>query len=370
MTVAVVIFLFALYPAQDSFSSQHLLFHNPSTGKVVYWSIDTTGQLKNRSRNDGWGPVGTWDMTPSWRMLAVQRNVGAQNLSHLIWQNTENGKLLYWSLDSTGVQSGMGWVATNSLPTSWQFGGIQYNADKQGNPHLVFHHTDNGKAAYWKLDSTGARKNASKGDGWDFINDDWTLLSPWSLIAVQPNADHAGNDHIIWRNSRSGATIYWKLDSTGVLKNRTQGDGWEYVSFSVELVADPDWRVVALQQNADKLGNDHLLFHNTRNGRVAYWQLDSTGVLKNREKGDGWDFVADSLLPSPWSFAALQSNANGQNTDHIIWHNTESGKLAYWKLNSIGQLKNRSRSDGWGWISDDWQPAPSWRVIGIDSAPY
>jgi hypothetical protein len=54
-------------------------------------------------------------------------------------------------------------------------------------------------------------------------------------------------------------------------------------------------------------------------------------------------------------------NADSNNTDHLIWQNTWSGKMIYWKLDSTGKLKNKTKDDGWGYITE-WQMSPQWRV--------
>jgi len=355
-----LIFTICLLP-RESLSSQRLLFQNSSDGNLAYWSLESTGKLKNNTRSDGWNFVSETAPGAEWRLDGVQLVGDAQSRPHLIWQDTRTGTFVYWALNSNGTlanrtqHDGWDFISDSASLNSWRLIDVQYNADKQGNSHLILYSPTDRKAVYWKLDSTGKLKNRTMGDGWDYIAAT-PPASDWSLVALQQNADNAGNDHLLWQNTAEGKQVYWKLDSHGKLANLTKNDGWNYLS---DTRSSSDWRVIGVQHNADKQGNDHVMFYSNTSGKVVYWKLNASGVLKNGTKGDGWNYLNDSGFLPPWTPATIQPNADGQNGDNLIWQNTADNKLVYWKLNSNGALTNRTKDSGWGYISDQ-PPASSW----------
>ena len=368
-----LLFIICLLP-REVLSTPHLLFQNSSDGTLVYWSLESTGKLKNNTRNDGWDYVNGTEPGTNWRLAGVQLNADGQRHTHLIMQNTNNGTFIYWSLNNKGalknrtLHDGWDFISDRSQLSSWRLIDVQYNADKQGRSHLILYNDTDRMSAFWKLDSTGKLKNKTKGDGWDYIVAT-PPVSGLKLAALQQNADNAGNDHLIWQNSSEGYLVYWKLNSTGRLTNRTKASGWNYLS---QPSISSDWQVVGVLKNADKQGNDHVLFLSNTSGLVVYWKLNSNGTLTNHTKGDGWDFVSDSGFLPPWTIATIQPNADGLNGDNLIWQNTGNGKLVYWKLDSTGKLLNRTKDSGWGYI-DDSQPASTWIAkevyLNCDSCP-
>lgn len=357
-------FVVCLTP-REAHSSQSLYFQNSSNGKVVYWSLDSTGRLKNRIQGEGWDFVSCIAPGYSWRLVGIQLNADTQQRTHLLWKDTAHGKLNYWALNSNGTLANTtrneGWGTIGILFPTWRVVGVQYNGDRQGNTQLVLSNDAAGKVVYWKLDSNGKLMNGTRGSGWNYVNDTSVSTRDLRLVALQQNADSDGNDHLLWENRRAGLRIYWKLNSNGTLANRTRGDGWDYLTTSPIPM---DWQIVGVQKNADKQNHDHLLQYNNASGYVSYWKLNSTGVIANTTRGDGWDYLADIGYRAPWTIASIHPNADGQNGDHLIWQNRANGKLVYWKLDNSGKLKNKTKDDGWGYITE-WQPAPSWRVRGV-----
>jgi len=354
--------------AQTSYASQRVMLQNDSNGRMMYFNLDESGKVKNTTRGDGWDFVSDWIPGASWKMTGLQESPHPSVPTRLMFRNSDDNKIVFWALTPEGKlmnrTQGQGWdyISEDSLPSKWRMVTLQRNADSKGNDHMLFHNSESGKIAYWKITSDGIIKNRTQGDGWDYLSDDLTMETTWSPILIQKNADRTGHDHLLWYSTSEKLFCFWKLDENGKLLNPFKGNGWDIVS---DWKVEPKWRLVSVQLDADRNGSDHLLFHEKESGKVVYWKLDSTGKLKNRILGDGWNYISTNMTASsPWTFSALEQGADQQGADHLLWCNTDNGKLAYWKLNQEGVLKNSTKDDGWGNIAP-WQVAPSWRITAV-----
>ena len=324
--------------------------------QAVYWTLNSNGTLKNRTVTDGWNWVSTQVLASGWSLATSHANGDKLGNDQLLWQNTVTGTSVWWKLNSNGTlknrtqQNGWDWISTQTLGTSWRMTHLQANADKAGNAHLLWWNASTQKAVYWKLNSNGSLKNRTIGDGWNYVATQ-TAGDGWYPSQVQANADSLNSDHLVWHSTVNGKSSYWKLNSNGTLKNRTVTDGWNWIGTWTMATT---WRMADLQTNSSKAagaGINHIIWNDSSSNKAVYWTLNSNGTLKNRTVTDGWNWIATHTLDSGWSIDRLQRNADSLNNDNIIWHNSVSGKTAYWKLNSNGTLKNRTTSDGWGYIS-------------------
>ncbi len=343
--------------ATATYPGNQLIWHNSTNGKFCYWTLNSNGNLKNRTKTDGWDLLSDWNLASPWRVAGV---VGRLSDTY-----TATGSDPYWE------------------------------------DYLQLNNTTNGKTAFWVLNSNGTLRNRTKGNaradtgyGWD-LNSDWYLASGWYVAAIRNNGDaretgtasvtptYQGTQ-LVWHNSTNGKFCYWTLNSNGNLKNRTKTNGWDLLSDW--NLASP-WRVTGvigrLSSTYSATGSDpywehYLQINNTTNGKTAFWVLNSNGSLRNRTKGDarantayGWNLTSDWYLASGWYMAAIRATGDGRETNNsfpgnqMVWHNSTNGKFCYWTLNSNGTLKNRTKTSGWDLLSD-WTLAP-WRVRGIQT---
>lgn len=359
MTLTVVLF------AEQGLAQ--LVWQNPSNQRTNYWVLNSNGTLKNYTKGDGWDNIATSTLNTGWYIQTIQPNGDKSGHNHLIWQNTVTGATAYWRINSTGTLKnytrgdGTNSIHTSSISTAWRVLSISSNADSQGTDHLLWFNGNTRKPVYWALNSNGTLKNTTRGDGWNEVDSQGqvTMAVGWSAGGTQPNADFRGSNHIIWQNT-NGKTAYWKLDSTGVLKNKTQGDGWDLIS---TFTLNPAWRMVTVQPNGDRLGNNHLIWQNTSDRKSIYWKLNSNGTLKNRTQGDGWAYIGTNNPGAGWTVSRILYNADTLGNDHLLWVNSVNGRSLYWKLNSTGAIKNYTQGDGWDNLRSNNQ-APEWRIRG------
>ena len=172
---------------------------------------------------------------------------------------------------------------------------------------------------------------------------------------------NAGTLDIMWQKQTTGKAAFWILNSNGKLKNKTENDGWDWVdadSIGTAWRAEKVWDAPTSKR--------YMLYHNVNNGKVAFWLLNSNGNLQNRTQGEGWDYVSDQTMNTGWSMTAIMpstsipANSNNNSMDRLLWFRAANGKVAYWNLNSNGKLQNRTQGQGWGYVDDE-QTLTNWR---------
>ncbi len=165
--------------------------------------------------------------------------------------------------------------------------------------YMIWHNQDSGKVIWWKLNNEGNQLDGNQGSGWDYVSEDITLSSNWSLAGTTVVGDY---DTLIWHNQKSGKIAYWKLNSDKTLKNGDQGDGWDFVAPTITLSST--WKLV----NVRNIDSEKTLFwFNEKNGKAAWWKLTDECYIKNETKGEGWDFASDdeNVLGSEWNLAGV-----------------------------------------------------------------
>ncbi len=183
---------------------------------------------------------------------------------------------------------------------------------------------------------------------------------------------NATTQYLYWQKQTTGKAAYWKLNTNGKLHNRTRDQGWNWVdNDSIGTAWRADLIQTGISSAADQGGTIHMLYHNTNNGKVAYWVLNTNGELRNRTQGEGWDWVTDQTMSTDWSMKQIMTpdqiagTSDGSGNDgmsRLLWFRASNGKVAYWNLNSNGALMDRTRDAGWGYIDDD-QTLTDWRFI-------
>ena len=80
-------------------------------------------------------------------------------------------------------------------------------------------------------------------------------------------------------------------------------------------------------------GTVDLLWHNSNSRRVAYWLLNQDGSLA--EAG----FCNDGGMAAGWELKGV-GDINNDGTVDLLWHNSKTRRVAYWLLNTNGSLKH------------------------------
>ena len=144
---------------------------NNADGRVMLWDVDSSFNFTLA----GYGPY--TDGAPQNKWSVTGASVGPDNLTHLLWANTDRRAML-WDVDSAFGFSlaGYGPYTDNGPSNLWSAAGVVTGPD--GLSHLLWGNTDN-RAMVWGVDSAFNFTVAGFGP----YTDDGPN-NPWSVTAV------------------------------------------------------------------------------------------------------------------------------------------------------------------------------------------
>ncbi len=170
------------------------------------------------------------------------------------------------------------------------------------------------------------------------------------------------SSYMIWHSQDSGKVLWWKLNNEGNQLNNDQGSGWDYVTEDVTL--NSNWE---LSGTTEIGGQDTLIWHNQDSGKIVFWKLNDEKKLIDTEQGSGWDFVAPNItLTTVWRLVDVRE-IDGEKA--LYWYNEKNGKAAWWKLTDDCYIKNETKGEGWDFAADEDNFLGSeWNLAGVIDA--
>ncbi|MCM3881632.1 MAG: FG-GAP-like repeat-containing protein [Vicinamibacterales bacterium] len=193
-----------------------LIWHNTTTGDVVYWLMDGA---YNYSAGFLPGPV-----NPIWRIASI-RDMDLDGNPDIWWRNMSTGDMIVWYFNGvTFLRSAVpnpGRIAD----MNWKLRGTaDFTGD--GRPDALWQHLLTGELRVWELNGA---------DGVSAVNS--TLVTPvapaWKAVALG-DADLDGRPDIYWQNDTTGDLVWWKMNGTAIVSG---------AYLSVPTV-DPNWKIV------------------------------------------------------------------------------------------------------------------------------
>ena len=175
----------------------HLLWTNPDR-KAAFWNVTPSGSVTGVT---GYGPY--FDGSNPW--IAIGVSTGPDNVSHLVWANTD-GHGAFWDLGADGSiasVTGYGPYTDGSASNLWYSQGVSTGPDNVS--HLLWNNVD-AKSAFWSLNNAGAVSSVS---GYGPYADGSSL---WRATALATGPDDAS--HLLWNNP-DGKAALWLLGPTG-----------------------------------------------------------------------------------------------------------------------------------------------------------
>lgn len=347
-------------PTEESVpdTDQVLVWYGAKTGQSVYWRLAETGKLVNNNIGIGWDFISDSSLNSNWNMVEVA-TVNSQKV--LFWQNANSGQVVYWRLNdgyrlTDDEDSGWGNVSDELLMNSeWAYSGLAATPD---GTFLLWQDLSSGKVVYWKLNTDAPTiQNNTQDNGWGYVDDEAALNSNWRLAATFYDSNIG--QMLTWQNQQTGKVVYWKLTDGCKLTNRTQDDGWGFVSDDITL--NSNWHLAG---PITSTSSNLLVWQNEVNGKAVWWKLNANScVLQDATKDSGWGFVSeDAALNSNWRLAEITTLSDNPA---LIWRQINNGKAVWWKLQDSGELVNTTQDSGWGFVSDDLSVSKNWDITGV-----
>ncbi len=178
----------------------HLLWNN-TDGRVMLWNVaqDFSFNLA------GYGPYTDTSVSqdPGNLWSAAALATGPDNKSRIAWNNAD-GRVMLWDVDSAFnfTLAGYGPYTDGAPQNKWSAAGVSVGADNL--THLLWSNTDH-RAMFWDVDSAFGFTLAGYGPYTDN-----RANNLWSATALATGPD--GLSHILWGNTDDRAML-WGVDS-------------------------------------------------------------------------------------------------------------------------------------------------------------
>ena len=279
----------ALATGPDGLS--HLLWNN-TDGRVMLWTVDDSGNFTLA----GYGPY--TDNAPQNKWHATAVSVGPDNVTHLLWNNTDH-RVMLWNVDSAFNFALAGYGPyTDTFVSSdpgnlWSATALATGPDNLS--RIAWNNTD-GRVMLWNVDSAFDFTLAGYGPYTDNAPQ-----NKWHAVGVSAGPDNI--THLLWSNTDRRA-MFWNVDSSF---NFTLAGFGPYTDNSVGT--DPSvnlWAATGLATGGDNLSR--VLWANT-DSRMMLWDVGSgfgftvagygpyTDLLPGGATGGQWSAIAVSAAP-------------------------------------------------------------------------
>ena len=180
-------------------SAVHLLWTNPD-GHAAFWDVAADGSVPVTA---GYGPYS--DGGSLWGAVGI--STGPDNVSHLLWRNPD-GHDAFWNVSdadgTVGNVTGYGPYSDGAASNLWYANAVSTGPDNVS--HLLWDNTDF-KAAFWNVSSASGAASVLAGYG-PYADGS----GPWSATALATGPDNVS--HLLW-NNLDGHVALWALDGSG-----------------------------------------------------------------------------------------------------------------------------------------------------------
>ena len=175
----------------------HLLWNN-TDGRVMLWTVDDAGNFTLA----GYGPYTDGAAQNKWSATAV--SVGPDGTVHLLWNNTDH-RVMLWSVapDFSFSLAGYGPYTDNAPGNLWSATALATGPDDVS--HILWNNTDN-RVMLWNVAPSFSFALAGYGP-----YTDGAPQNLWSASALSVGPDNV--QHILWTNTDRRA-MFWNVDSS------------------------------------------------------------------------------------------------------------------------------------------------------------
>jgi len=174
----------------------HLLWTNPD-GRVVLWNVDSAFHFTLAA----FGPYTDGAPQNQWHATALA--TGPDNITRLVWNNTDY-RVMLWKVDSSFhfTLAGYGPYTDSAPQNLWSAVGVSVGPDNL--THLLWSNTDR-RAMFWNVSADFSFTLAGYGPYTDNVPQNL-----WSATAVATGPDSLS--HILWDNTDYRAML-WGVDN-------------------------------------------------------------------------------------------------------------------------------------------------------------
>jgi len=128
-----------------------IIWHDTSTGQVSYWLLNSDGTYKSG------GQVYVGTLSSAWSLAGVG-DIDQDGTVDIIWHNQSSGTVVFWLLNTDGTYKSGGVVTETTISSAWTVGGFG-DIDLDGTCDIIWHKASTGQVVYWLLNTDGSLKS-------------------------------------------------------------------------------------------------------------------------------------------------------------------------------------------------------------------
>ena len=128
-------------------NSPEILWRNAESNQLAYWKLSDKGVLGSLKKNQNWGLLQS--DTPLSTEWSLQDTLTIDGTATLFWRNSSSGKVVYWQLNSDSELQDWGFVSEREVDANWDLVGAFTLIET---PALIWHNHSSGEVCLWKLD--------------------------------------------------------------------------------------------------------------------------------------------------------------------------------------------------------------------------
>jgi subtilisin family serine protease len=244
---------------------------------------------------------------------------------NLLFQNP-SGRFSVWVMNHTNLVRSAAITSGPGAATGWRVAAsADFNMDLW--PDILWQHT-NGAVSVWLMRSTNLLRSVPLRPG-PAANTGWSIVSAPDLTGdTKPD--------LLWRNSPSGALMYWHLNGTNYLNQFSLGTGL----FSA-------WNAVGTGDLNDDGHSDIVWSHQT--GANAVWLMNRTNFIVQVPLRAGY------ATSTGWKLSTMMDLNVDRKVD-LIWEHND-GRLEGWLMNGTSFTQKLTLPNNTG-------ASTGWRLIG------
>lgn len=214
--------------------------------------------------------------------------------------------------------------------------------------NIVWYNSATGETQFWRMNGFSVSRRAT------VLGETGTpahVGAPWSIVGTGDlNAD--GESDLVWHNSSTGETQIWHMNG-----DRVSGRANVLGETGTDAHVGAPWRIAGIGDFTGD-GKPDLLWHNAATGESQVWAMNGFRVTGRAV------VLGETGTPArvgvPWSIVAA-SDMNADAKSDIIWHNSSTGETQIWHMNGH---RVTGRANVLGETGTDAHVGSPWRIAG------
>jgi len=248
-----------------------IVVRNKTNGWTFTWIMQADGSRKNFK-------FVTSIPDSDWEIAGTGGDFNGDGISDIVVRNKLHGWTYVWLMNSDGSRNNYKFI-TNIPENQWEIAGTDNDFNGDGISDIVVRNTLNGSVWTWIMKPDGTRKY------YRYITS--IPSKTWEIVSTNNefNKDNV-SDLVVWKKD-TGDLYVWLMNSDGTRKYYQP----------VKSIPASSWEIVQTTCDFNRDGTNDFIVRNTTTGTTYSWLMNSNGSRKNYKAistipVDEWEIVS------------------------------------------------------------------------------